>query len=100
VRVTFQRSHIDRMPLGDLPSTFLSLLVAHPEVSWKFDYSLRPASGDPPEVFAFDDHPVKELLGDLPLTEPSILAYLRGLFEEGLGQKPADTGIARFEKSM
>jgi hypothetical protein len=100
VRVTFQRSHIDRMPLGDLPGTFLALLVAHPEVNWKFTYTLRLAGDVPAEVFVFDDLPVKELLGDLPLTEPSVLAYLRGLFEEGIAQVAAATDVACSEKSM
>lgn len=100
MRVDFQRSHIDRMPLGDLATTYVSLLVAHPEIHWKFDYSLRFADDTPAETFAFDDRPVKELLGDLPLTEPSVLAYLRDLFEEGIAQVTAAADFACSEKSM
>ena len=34
--VEFQRSHIDRMPLGDLAATMLTLVVGSPEVHWIF----------------------------------------------------------------
>ncbi len=36
--VDFQRSHIDRMPLGDLSTTFLNLLIAHPTIHYIFRY--------------------------------------------------------------
>jgi hypothetical protein len=98
VRVDFQRSNIDRMPLGDLASTFLGLLVAHPEVTWKFEYTVQAAKDEPAEVFTFDDRPVKEMLGDLPLTEPSILAYLRNLFEEGISAVAESAETVRLEK--
>lgn len=41
VEVTFQHSHIDRMPLGNLPTTFLGLSVAHPDIHWIFNYTAR-----------------------------------------------------------
>jgi anti-sigma regulatory factor (Ser/Thr protein kinase) len=94
VQVDFQRSHIDRMPLGDLPGTFLALLVAHPEINWKFNYTVRPADNAPAEIFAFDDRPVKETLEDVPLTEPAVLSYLRNLFEEGIAEVAISAGTA------
>lgn len=95
VCVDFQNSHIDRMPLGDLAGTFLSLLVAHPEVNWKFKVMARASAAAPAEIFAFDDQPVKEMLGDLPLAEPAILAYLRDLLEEGIAEVIGSTDLAK-----
>jgi anti-sigma regulatory factor (Ser/Thr protein kinase) len=97
VLVDFQRSHIDRVPLGDLPGTFLGLLVGHPEIHWKFVYTVKPATEFPLEAFEFDDGPVKEMLGDLPLTEPSILAYLRNQLEEGIAGVAASADRTRIE---
>jgi Histidine kinase-, DNA gyrase B-, and HSP90-like ATPase len=74
----FQRSHIDRMPLGDLASTVLALIVAWPQIHWTFRYR---ADGT---EFTFDDEPIKKELGDVPLTEPSILAYIRETLQEGV----------------
>jgi hypothetical protein len=84
--VEFQRSHIDRMPLGDLPGTFLSLLVAHPEINWRLEYIAILDSLQPAQAFDFDDRLVKETLGDCPLTEPDILIFLRESIEGGIAE--------------
>ena len=78
VRVEFQLSHIDRMPLGDIQSTFLNLLVGYPEVHWIFHYKYNH------KEFHFDDDPIKEELVNIPLSAPTVLAYLRGSIESGL----------------
>ena len=82
--VSFQQSHIDRMPLGDLPGTWLNLLVAYPETSWRFEYSLRHSPDCQVELFIFDDRPVKEALVGLLLSEPAVLGYLRQLLQAGV----------------
>jgi len=80
VEVIFQHSHLDRMPLGDLGCSFLTLLVAHPEIHWHFSHQMLQTDGKSHD-FNFDDHALKNELGDIPLTEPEVLAYLRGLFQ-------------------
>ena len=62
MHVDFQHSHIDRMPLGDLAETMLTLVVGHPEVNWLLDYRALDAVGKPLAAFEFDDRPVKEIL--------------------------------------
>lgn len=79
VEVEFQHSHIDRMPLGNLPDTFLALVIGHPDVRWVFAYCYED------KVFDFDTQPIRETLDGIPLTEPEILAYLRSSLEEGIG---------------
>ena len=78
--VVFQRSHIDRMPLGNLAETILTLVVGCPEVHWVFRYQVDG------ETFEFDDLPIKEELKDIPLTEPAVLAYLRETLENGVAR--------------
>ncbi|HEY3291585.1 MAG TPA: ATP-binding protein [Anaerolineae bacterium] len=78
LEVEFKRSHIDRMPLGDLAATWFELLVAWPQVHWTFRYR---ANG---EEFLFDDAPVKHELGDVSLSEPAILTYLRETLQAGI----------------
>jgi len=84
--VEFQHSHIDRMPLGDLPCTMLTLFVAYPQIHWLFDYSVIPASGKSEEKFVFDTQPVMAELGDMSLTEPSVLAFIREYIEDGVAR--------------
>jgi len=78
VFVDFQRSHIDRMPLGDLSTTFLNLMIAHPLIQFIFQYKVGK------EEFYLDDQTIKSELEGVPLTEPLILNFLRTLFETGV----------------
>ncbi len=84
ISVKFQHSHIDRMPLGDLATTLLHLLVANPSVHWLFIYTYNGHG------FIFDDQPVKAELEGLPLSEPSILSCLREMLQSGMQEARAD----------
>jgi hypothetical protein len=83
VEVNFQHSHIDRMPLGDLAGTVLSLVIAHADIHWQFEYTFCSREGDC-KIFEFDDQPIKQTLGDVPLTEPAVLSFLRESIQEGI----------------
>ena len=78
VSATFVHSHIDRMPLGDITSTLMTLIIGSPEVHWIFEYQ----NGD--HIFIFDDEPIKNILGEIPLSEPSVMKFVRAMINEGL----------------
>lgn len=78
ILVTFQLSHIDRMPLGDLSNTWQTLLLGSPEVNWVFTYQMDD------EVFFLDDSEIKRELDGVSLTEPSILHIIRELIRNGV----------------
>jgi hypothetical protein len=82
--VKFQHSHIDRMPLGDITTTLLHLLVANPSVHWVFKYRFNE------KEFVFDDAPVKAEIEGLPLSEPSILNCLREMLQSGIDDARAE----------
>jgi len=86
VEATFQHSHIDRMPLGDLASTFLMLTLAHPEVHWVFRYAFNPPYKGSTRLFEFDDQPIKETLDGLSMTHPDVISYLRSSLEDGIAE--------------
>lgn len=77
IKVTFQHSHIDRMPLGDLQGTFLNLMVGYPQINWVFKYKVNE------KIFELDDRPIKETLDGIPLSEPSVINYLRETISKG-----------------
>lgn len=79
----FRHSHIDRMPLGDLSSTFLTVLIAHPQIDWTFTYQVTEKDGRVRD-FVFESAELKSELRDLPLTEPEVLTFVRGMIEEGI----------------
>ncbi len=78
VEVEFQRSHIDRMPLGDLATTMLTLVIGSPEVHWTFRYQVDDRE------FVFDDEPVKKELDGIPFSEPLVINFLREYLTEGI----------------
>jgi len=58
LRATFQHSHIDRKPLGDMAKTMTTLIIGHPEI--RFVYRHRKDGGK----FQFDTDKLKKK-GDL-----------------------------------
>lgn len=84
VEVEFQRSHIDRMPLGDLASTILNLVIGFPHIHWTFTY--RGNDGE----FVFDDAAIKAELDGVPLSEPSVISFLREMINEGIQANQPD----------
>lgn len=78
VEVSFQHSHIDRMPLGDLTGTFLSLVIGSPEIHWQFIYKVNG------RAFHFDDSPIKKELEGIPLSDPVVLGFIREYLQEGI----------------
>lgn len=78
LNVQFQRSHIDRMPIGDLVTTILNLVVTNPQINWIFQYGYNENN------FVFDDEAIKKELGEVPLTEPEILICMKEMLVSGI----------------
>ena len=77
----FKASHLDLPPLGDMPGTICSLLLACPEgVEFEFFF------GADDREFDLDTAQIREALGGLPLNEPDILEWVRQYAEEGIAQ--------------
>ena len=79
VTASFRLDHIDRMPLGDIAGTMESLIQLNPTI----DFLYRHTVGD--KSFELDTRELREVLGDVPLSEPDILAWISGNLEEGIG---------------
>jgi hypothetical protein len=92
IEASFRHSHIDRMPLGDVGMTMLTLLVSYPHMSWTFNYEVNGKDGSQRQ-FLLDDKEIKSVLGDIPLTEPDVLKFLRGMIEEGIESVVPETVV-------
>jgi len=77
VKAVFRRSHIDRAPLGDIPTALLAILLS--ERSIDLDYSHRIGGRE----FRFDSSEIREELGDVPLTHPKVREWLLQFLQEG-----------------
>jgi len=78
LEVEFQKSHIDRMPLGDITSTMLHLIIANPQIHVIFRYQADE------HEYIFDDATIKRELADVPLSDPLVITYLRDEIEAGI----------------
>ncbi len=86
-RATFQLDHIDRPPLGDLTGTLLCIIVGNPQVD--LVYRHRVADRE----FALDTREFREILGpEVSLSDPEILAFVRGIITEGLASIGSEAG--------
>jgi anti-sigma regulatory factor (Ser/Thr protein kinase) len=78
IETLFKRSHIDRMPLGNLAETFLALSVCSPEINWTFLYQVGE------KEFKFDHQFIRNELQGIPFSDPSVLAYIREELQDGI----------------
>lgn len=76
VTAEFCLSHIDRMPLGDMTSTLLSLITSHAEVDFIYTYVYEG------KKFRLDTREFREVLGDVPLNSPQVSVFIKEYLEE------------------
>ena len=75
--VTMDTRNIDCIPLGDVAGTLLSLMLTNP-LAPDFLFEGQTDKGQ----CSFDTREVRAVLGDLPLNEPSIAAWLKDALNE------------------
>lgn len=78
VTATFTPGHIDLMPLGDMAGTLSALASANPDIDFVFTCKKDEAQ------FVFDTRAMREILGDVPLSEPAVAVFMRDYAAEGI----------------
>ncbi len=73
----FQHSHLDRMPLGDMPSVILMTLLSPRNVDIEYVHRIDR------QEFAFDSAEAREVLGEVPFSQPEVRAWLESTLREG-----------------
>jgi hypothetical protein len=76
LRATFQHSHIDRAPLGDITGTLLAVILSG---SCDLHYVHRVDGRE----FAFSTKEIRSELDDIPLVHPAVRNWLRDFIDEG-----------------
>ena len=81
VTAVFGLSHIDRLPLGDLPQTMATLIGGSPEKNFRLEFDYDGAR------FAADTREYRAVLGEeISLAEPEVLAFITGQVAEGIAE--------------
>lgn len=78
VKATFQASHIDMKPLGDITQTLVTLIMGHPEVDILYWHKCNH------ELYSLDTVEVKDQLDGIPISSPEVIQFLKNYIKEGL----------------
>ncbi|HCP15023.1 MAG TPA: ATP-binding protein [Peptococcaceae bacterium] len=77
IKASYQLSHIDRPPLGDMANTMLTLILGSELIDFVYCHRLGQ------RAFEFSTSEMREILGDVPFSEPEVTSWLRGFLAEG-----------------
>ena len=80
VRAFFRTDHVDFVPIGDMASTMVTLITMNEHIDFLYTRSVDGKS------FTLDTRSLKEILGGVPFSEPSISAWLRDYMNENTKQ--------------
>ncbi len=80
VVATFQHSHIDRAPLGDLKGALLAFLMTDRPVDLRYAHCVNGCT------FEFDTRELREALDGASLTLPAVRRWLAEFIAEGEGE--------------
>jgi len=78
VKATFQRSHIDRMPLGDVASTLVATVAAKPDINLLYNHLVDGRN------FVFDTGCLVSKFKELPLNEVGVLNWIKSYCRDGI----------------
>ena len=72
----FDPRNIDMPPLGDLTSSITTLIQGSPDIDFVFTH--QTPSGE----YTLDTGEIREIMGDIPLSEPEVIAWLTDYLHE------------------
>lgn len=76
----FRTDHLDFTPIGDMCSTVITLVTMNLHIDFVYIRKIDE------KTFTLDTRQLKEILGDVPLNEPSITAWLKDYITENTKQ--------------
>ena len=78
VHVSFVYDHIDRQPLGDMAQTITTVLSGNASIDFLYRHTIDG------KEFVLDTREIRQILGDVELSQPEIMAWLTDYITEGL----------------
>lgn len=80
VQALFNTDHLDFVPIGDMAATVVMLITMNEQTDFLYKRSLDDKS------FTLDTRALREILGGVPFSEPSISAWLKDYINENTKQ--------------
>lgn len=78
VKAIFVNNNIDKLPDGDISGSIVLLVITNPNID--FIYTYKTDIGD----YIFNTIKIKQVLGDMPITQPEVRKYLIEMINENI----------------
>lgn len=76
----FKYSHIDRVPLGNMPETIVTIINACDQMDLIYTHTINN------RTFTLNTKEIKKLLDGVPISNIDVIAWLREYINEGLNE--------------
>ncbi|MBE7048893.1 MAG: sensor histidine kinase [Ruminococcaceae bacterium] len=80
VRAEFVYNHIDRQPLGDMAQTITTVLSGNATIDFVYRHTVDGRK------FLLDTREIRQILGDVELSQPEVIVWLSDYITEGLAE--------------
>ncbi|AOT72740.1 ATP-binding protein [Geosporobacter ferrireducens] len=80
VLAVFQRSHIDRAPLGNMAETIATCIHGNEYIEYYYKHIYNK------EIFTFDTKEIKKITGELPIIAVEVITWIKDYIQEGLNE--------------
>ncbi|MCX7816478.1 MAG: ATP-binding protein [Syntrophales bacterium] len=85
LKFSFQKSHIDRQPMGDMAGVIMAIVAGNPEMDIEYEHICDD------ERFSFSTKEIRKILDDIPINRTEVLTFIRKCVYEGLRKIGAET---------
>lgn len=76
VKVSFIYSHIDRVPLGDMSETLLTLVMCNPHIDFIYRHAVNKSE------FRFDTREIKQMIEGVDINNTEVVSWMRQYLNE------------------
>lgn len=84
VTAQMEQENIDRPPLGDMPSTLMTLFSSHPEIVFTYRYQYRGKNAEELQEFSVSTEELNEILEGVPLSTPSVYMWVKEFIRDNM----------------
>ena len=78
IKASFQASHIDTKPLGDIAQTIVTLITGHPEVEIDYRHQVNRS------YYSLSTEEIKAHLNGISINSPQVVNFIRKNLKEGI----------------
>lgn len=80
LKASFQASHIDRQPLGDIPATITTLIASHPDIDLIFIHQYEDRR------FTFQTDDIKSRINGAAIDSTEVLKFIQSYIQQGIDE--------------